>query len=218
MKRLVLPVLILTLFGGATVTAQLPDNTIIISGNIALPAGGWDFDFRSNMGFGVVLDYLIPLSDNGFAVVSSTGLLLSKMDVSIYEMYNSEYYEYFGIIDRYEAGYWMDIPLLTGLGFKRQAARHLAAFGAVQFGCDIILAPDIVHSNGEDFLYWDNTIAFGYSMTGGAVIGSHLSFAIRYFDFGIPAFNLSTTASGRLGSPAINQPISFACFQIGYCF
>jgi len=218
LKRLVLSVLILTLFGGATVTAQLPDKTLVINGGMMLQAGGLKYDFRSSIGFGALLDYFLPVSENGITIVSSTGLLLNKMDLSFYEELYT-YYDYpYGINQRFKAGYWLDIPIMTGIGFMKQISPNLEPFGAVQFGCSMILAPDINYESGEDFLYWDNTVVYGYALIGGVIINNNVSLAIHFYDFGTPAFNMSAPPSIHLGSPAINQSISFASINVGYCF
>lgn len=166
--------------------------------------GGADGGFAM-IGFALIGDYLYPVGNLLGWITSAT------------IAYNPAQDDILGGADG-EPGFWINVPLLTGLRYETPLSPTASLFGQAQVGFNYTNGPDIeadINSQQIEVNY-GSAVSFGFSVGVGITLNPRINVSTRYFDLGKPELEVETVQVGGGGETELERPISF--FQIGITY
>ena len=177
MQRLLTFFCTVLLAAGFLSPAHAQENRLFVNGGLAIPLSDFADDGDpsdegfAGIGFGVTGDYLVPLGSPGLDWATSASVTANTVEE-----------EFFGT--DVDTGFWINVPLLTGLRYQTQVSPTVDVFGLGQIGLNIVRGPSGDADDGEVSPGIATTLGFGFG--GGIVLSNRIQISLRYLTLGEP--------------------------------
>jgi len=148
-------------------------------------------------GFGLGIEMNKPLNSSSLYWSSSVSFLINSYNTDEIEDYYRDDLQYYPNVYKckVDAGFWGNIPLLTGIKFQTKISPTLEFFGLGQIGINIVNHPDldIELDFGDYYGYYyevrstinfDSATTFAFMVGGGVSLNKKLNISFKYFGLG----------------------------------
>lgn len=225
MKTLLFLTAFVLLSGIYQVNAQTAKPYWGLYGAVALPSGEFgssdiddDHPGLATTGFGAGVEHTYPLSSPGFSWVSNVSFILNGVDEeAVKDMVGDEDINI-------DAGYWINIPVMTGIKYQKMGSSNMSFYGMAQAGLNFVKGPT-VEIKGDSFkatMTMDMATSFGFSIGGGIILNEKYAIGLRYLMLGEPDIETKTeiNISGGTDTEKVKgkQPISILLLTVGIRF
>lgn len=180
---------------------------------------------KTGFALGTEIELLeLPIEAPGFFWISDAMVVFNSFDTdAMVDIMGG------GTVD---AGWWVNVPVLTGLRFEAPAAPQVKLYGAGLVGANFSRSPKLDWSgvvfdgvNYHDVILTQESgsgASFAFELGGGLLIREMLDVSMRYLNLGKPHFDVDTrvTIDGypQSGSGKFDQSISMFVVSAGVRF
>ena len=157
-----------------------------MNGGLSIPVGDFADDSGSDagsagIGFTVVGDYLVPLGSPGLDWMTSASVAVNTVDEDAFDVFNVD-------VDDVDTGFWINVPVLTGIRYQTEVSPTVDIFGLGQVGLNVVRAPSGEVNDFDPSVEFSPGIAtaLGFSFGGGIVLNERIQIGVRYNILGNP--------------------------------
>ena len=170
------------------------------------------------LGFGITGEYVWPIGPPGLGWVSGGSVIINRFDgEKAFDLSDND-------VDL-SPGYWLNVPIMTGLKYEAEASPTVDVYGLGQLGVNLNKGPST--SIEDDFgnsakTSYGTVPSLGLNLGAGIVIDDRYIVGLRYKRLGEPEIEIESEVETNLGDVsaenAYDQPLSMVQLLVGISF
>ncbi len=187
---------------------MMDQGQLTVYAGISSPTGDFGDDDGDDaggatLGFSVTGEYTVPFGTEGLGWVSSVSIIVNGVDEP----------------ENFEAGYWINVPVMTGLKYQTEASATLDVYGLGQVGLNLNKAPNFTRTYGDGSqaeTSFDIATSFSFGVGAGVIFNDQINVSLRYLALGEPEITGTEVYEGEeYDTNDYDQPISMIQLVVG---